>query len=220
MFAAMRLMPNGEIDSTFANGGHVRIPGTETPGGGDYLSDIALDPSGGILLIGGGDNPEGRGGVLVRLKGDPDSDGDGVVDACETNTGVYVSFFDTGTDPGNRDSDGDGLSDGDEVFHHSTNPVNPDTDGDGFADGCEVLTGKSPLDPLDRPALVAEVRAAVEFTFPSAIGKSYRIEGSPDTVEWAPVESGIPGTGQVIQRFYSTRNQPKRFLRVEEEVAP
>ncbi|MFT5110517.1 MAG: hypothetical protein ACI9UA_006173, partial [Pseudoalteromonas tetraodonis] len=50
-------------------------------------------------------------------------------------------------------------------------PLDPleslDTDGDGFLDGYEILTGKLPLDPLDRPALVAEARTAIEFTFPA-----------------------------------------------------
>ncbi len=219
-FAAIRLMPSGIPDSTFSAGGSVQIPGTEAPSGSDWARDIALDPSGGILVIGGADNPQGRGGVLVRLKGDPDSDGDGVVDASETNTGIYVSPFDTGTDPNNRDSDGDGLSDGEEIFQFFTNPLNPDTDGDGFLDGYEVQTGKSPTDPLDKPALVAEVRTAIEFSFPSALGKTYRIEDSPDMTAWSPVEGGISGNGGTITRFYSTRNKEKRFFRVEEQVEP
>lgn len=45
-----------------------------------------------------------------------DSDQDGIMDCYETNTGVYVSPTDTGTDPTNPDTDGDGLSDGDEVY--------------------------------------------------------------------------------------------------------
>jgi uncharacterized delta-60 repeat protein len=219
-FAAIRLMPAGVPDSTFSPGGAIQIPGTEAPSGSDWARDIALDPSGGILVIGGADNTLGRGGILVRLMGDPDSDGDGVVDASETNTGIYVSPFDTGTNPNNRDTDGDGLSDGDEAYQHFTLPLVPDTDGDGFLDGYEVQTGKSPTDPLDKPALVAEARTAIEFSFPSALGKTYRIEDSPDMTGWAPVESGISGNGGTITRFYSTRNKEKRFFRVEEQTAP
>jgi sulfatase modifying factor 1 len=44
-----------------------------------------------------------------------DSDGDGLDDSAETNTGVYVSASDTGTDPNNADSSGDGISDGEAV---------------------------------------------------------------------------------------------------------
>jgi hypothetical protein len=140
----------------------------------------------------------------------PDADGDGLTDAEEVNT------YDT--DPAKGDTDGDGLGDYEEVFTYGTNPNLKDTDGDGFLDSYEVLTGKSPLDPLDKPALVAEARTAIEFTFPSALGKTYRIEGSPDLSVWTTEESGIPGNGGVIQRFYSTRNVPKKFFRVEDET--
>ena len=71
---------------------------------------------------------------------------------------------------------------------------------------------------LDKPALVAEARTAIEFTFPSALGKTYRIEDSLDLTTWGTVESGITGNGGQIQRFYSTRNVPKRYFRVEEDA--
>ena len=51
-----------------------------------------------------------------------DSDFDGLDDAVETNTGVYVSPSDTGTTPGAADSDGDGVPDGLEV-KEETSPV-------------------------------------------------------------------------------------------------
>lgn len=216
-FAAVRLMPDGLPDSSFSPGGITLVPATEGHNG--IVSDIARDSSGHILLIGNAYNPAGEGGLLVRLQGAPDTDGDGVVDSSETNTGIYVSPFDTGTNPNNRDTDGDGLSDGEEAYRYLTKPLVPDTDGDGFLDGYEVQTGKSPVDPLDKPALVAEARTAIEFTFPSAIGKTYRIEDSPDMTGWTAVENGIAGTGGVVTRFYTTRNQLKRFFRVE-QVTP
>ena len=96
-------------------------------------------------------------------------------------------------------------------------PLNADSDGDGFLDGYEVLTGKLPLDPLNKPALVAEARTAIEFTFPAAIGKTYRIEDSLDLTTWETVDSGIVGAGGRVQRFYTTRGMPQRFFRVEED---
>jgi hypothetical protein len=78
-----------------------------------------------------------------------DSDNDGIPDANETNTGVYVSPTDTGTDPNNADTDGDGLSDGVETgtgtyvsaTNTGTDPNILDSDGDGLSDSVETNTG-------------------------------------------------------------------------------
>lgn len=88
-----------------------------------------------------------------------DTDGDGLKDNVETNTGIYVSPSNTGTDPLNPDTDGDGLKDGAETNTHifvnsndaGTNPFNPDTDGDSVKDGNEVFLGSNPLDPSSKP---------------------------------------------------------------------
>ena len=114
------------------------------------------------------------------------------------------------------DSDQDGLSD-EEEKSLGTDPYNKDTDGDGYLDGYEVQTGHAPLDPLDAPPLVAEARTAIEFTFSSTIGKTYRIEDSPDMANWSVVESAITGNGAIIQRFYTTRNVAQRYFRVAVE---
>ncbi len=45
-----------------------------------------------------------------------DVDGDRLANSVETNTGIYVSPTNTGTDPNNPDTDGDKLSDGDETL--------------------------------------------------------------------------------------------------------
>ena len=57
---------------------------------------------------------------------DDDDDNDGLLDSHETNTGIYTSPTDTGTDP-----------------------LNPDTDGDGMSDFAEVTFGTDPTDPSD-----------------------------------------------------------------------
>ncbi|MDB4470400.1 hypothetical protein N9046_08745 [Akkermansiaceae bacterium] len=44
-----------------------------------------------------------------------DTDGDGLKDVVETNTGVFMSMEDTGTNPLNKDSDNDGVSDSSEL---------------------------------------------------------------------------------------------------------
>jgi hypothetical protein len=59
-----------------------------------------------------------------------DEDSDTLLDIVETDTGVYVSPTDTGTDP-----------------------FLWDTDGDGYSDGREVAFGSDPNDPDDTPTL-------------------------------------------------------------------
>ena len=57
-------------------------------------------------------------GVVDAGETDPrnaDTDGDGLADGVETNTGVLVDATDTGTNPLVADSDGDGIPDGAEV---------------------------------------------------------------------------------------------------------
>lgn len=92
-----------------------------------------------------------------------DTDNDGLPNAHETNTGVYISETETGTDPNNPDSDGDGLGDYIESYDHGTvnapslgtDPNDPDTDGDGLMDGVETNTGiyQSPSDTGTDPLL-------------------------------------------------------------------
>ena len=45
-----------------------------------------------------------------------DTDGDGILDRFETNTGTFIDNEHTGTDPEVADTDGDGLTDGEEVY--------------------------------------------------------------------------------------------------------
>jgi formylglycine-generating enzyme required for sulfatase activity len=59
--------------------------------------------------------------ALATAKG-ADSDFDGLDDTVETNTGIYVSPSNTGTNPSAADSDGDGVPDGLEV-KEKTSPV-------------------------------------------------------------------------------------------------
>ena len=65
---------------------------------------------------------------------DDDDDGDGLPDGVESNTAIFVSASDTGTDP-----------------------LDPDSDGDGFEDGSEVVAGTDPNDPSSHPLLPTPV---------------------------------------------------------------
>ena len=53
----------------------------------------------------------------ITFPNNPDSDGDGLYDGPETNTGIWVSISDTGTNPLNKDSDGDSYWDNYEATH-------------------------------------------------------------------------------------------------------
>ncbi len=78
-----------------------------------------------------------------------DTDGDGLADGVETNTGTFVDATNTGTDPNDPDTDDDGLADGVETntgtfvsaSDTGTDPHVADTDSDGLSDGAETGTG-------------------------------------------------------------------------------
>ena len=88
---------------------------------------------------------------------DDDIDGDGLFNVIETNTGIYNSSIDTGSDPRNADTDGDGVCDGptSPVTSNCTAgpdafPLDPaahaDTDGDGMPD--ELFGNSTSTPPL------------------------------------------------------------------------
>ena len=142
-----------------------------------------------------------------------DTDSDGILDAYETGTGIYVSLSNTGSNPTVADTDGDGLNDGDEVKQYGSNPNIKDSDGDGFEDGFEVYTGYNPASATSTPEAQSSMLTAVEFRFNAANGHTYRIESSTDLSNWSIVEAGISGTGARVTRFYSIEGQTRRFYR-------
>ena len=96
-----------------------------------------------------------------------DSDGDGISNIYETNTGIWVSPTDRGTSPSRSDSDGDGLGDGVEnntgIFvsrlQTGTNPNRADTDGDGVNDKREIDFGTNPNSAFDGDYMVIDLSA-------------------------------------------------------------
>ncbi len=97
-----------------------------------------------------------------------DTDADGLRDGVESNTGVWISATNTGTNPTQADSDNDSLRDGLEsnsgsyvsATNPGSNPNLPDTDGDGAGDWYEATasftnpnsTSSKPNIPYPLPA--------------------------------------------------------------------
>jgi hypothetical protein len=145
---------------------------TLAPDGAGYVVDISTDEP--VATIDVYNLPPAPEAVPTLAPADSDSDGDGVLDADETNIfgtdpGNADSDFDgvldgdeiaVGTDPlvadifaeesGDADSDGDRLLDGDEAAF-GTDPGIADSDGDGWFDGDEVNLGTDPLDSSSFP---------------------------------------------------------------------
>ena len=116
------------------------------------------------VFLGGSSRVEAIGFSVEVVVGSLDTDGDGLSDLVETNTGVWVDVNDRGTDPLDDDSDDDGIPDGAESnsgvfvspFETGTNPNTFDSDLDGVADGPEVAAGSDPSDAGSLPRIEIE----------------------------------------------------------------
>jgi len=153
--------------------GRIFIPANAADTDGDGLADFWEEvyfPGNLAAMNGTGDNDSD--GVTNRQEQDrgldptkSDTDGDGLLDGVETNTGAYVSTTDTGTNPLVADTDGDGRRDGDEVNGAiKTNPTLADTDGDGFSDGSEVASGHNPNDANHNPDTTPIANSETDFS--------------------------------------------------------
>ena len=136
-----------------------------------------------------------------------DSDSDGLSDAFEE----LVSL----TNINNSDTDNDGLADGDEVNTYRTNPNSSDSDSDGFTDLYELETAYDPNSAESTPDAQVNIMTAIEVDFNAALGATYEIQFSTDTIEWTVIEAGIVGEGNAVERLYSRKDFPTGFFRVE-----
>ncbi|MCC6694516.1 MAG: right-handed parallel beta-helix repeat-containing protein [Candidatus Hydrogenedentes bacterium] len=92
-----------------------------------------------------------------------DSDGDGLADIVESNSGDYLNLLDTGSDPNDPDTDNDQLTDGYEVTTSGTDPTDADTDNDTYEDGFELSHGSNPLDENSTPPVGLSVLSVPVF---------------------------------------------------------
>ena len=148
--------------------------------------------------------------ITINLNNAPaeDSDGDGLPDAAETNTGIFVSENDTGTDPTSADTDGDGFNDGEEV-QAGSDPNDASSTPDGNQPAPLTLNIRS-------SRLPSGAIQSLLIRFDSRPGKSYRVEESANMKQWRPREEGIQGNGQKIERSIPALGETL-FLRVVEE---
>ena len=94
-----------------------------------------------------------------------------------------------------------------------------DPDGDGWTNEQEYVGG---TDPNSRTSLlrISAMQASgndMQLTFPSVLGRTYRVERSDTLLEgsWSTVQDDISGTGAPIQiTDLSGAAQAKRFYRI------
>lgn len=94
-----------------------------------------------------------------------------------------------------------------------------DSDGDGATDATEAAFGTNPNAPGSRPAVLVTVNAndTLTFTWPTAVGRTYRLETSTTLGAWTPVQAGLTaGTWTTPQPPESGLNSG-RFYRVAAE---
>lgn len=136
-----------------------------------------------------------------------DTDGDGYDDLAETNTGIWFSDADTGSNPTLEDTDGDGLLDGQEnpdtgtasASPYNSDPNRRDSDYDGYSDNSEVAALTDPALNTSYPAspLVITGSAVKNFgtTFAQGVlrrftnadkGKTFRVSGTAGNSAFAP----------------------------------
>ena len=104
-----------------------------------------------INLFTNADNPT----TLVINPQTIDTDGDGLTDIAE---------LESGTNPALADTDGDGLSDGAEINKHKSNPLVADTDGDNFSDSEELTAGTDPTNAASNPSVDSDGDGLTDLT--------------------------------------------------------
>lgn len=132
----------------------------------------------------------------------PDLDGDGIVDALESGSGVFNGVDDPGTSPHSADSDGDGQSDGAELVAGT----NPNAAGDQFK--MEMAENEEGDFVITWPARTGR-RYAVEF---SDVGQGQDDFNFTPMVGIAPIEVAEDGMASVT--IARPAGVSRRFYRV------
>jgi hypothetical protein len=189
-FSHVALSYASEVLALYMDG--VELATGAAPGG--CGSTVGPVESRDILRIGSDETAEGAPssdrdfrGVIdeVRITGSPrttsqllftadilDSDGDGLLNSVESDTGIFVDENDTGTNPFAADTDDDGLDDSAEITL-GTDPSDPDTDDDNICDGSGTGGGACSAGPDLCPYLNTGVETdsgGIDTATPDGIG--------------------------------------------------
>ncbi len=136
-----------------------------------------------------------------------DTDGDGYDDLAETNTGLWFSDTDTGSNPTLQDTDGDGLLDSLEnpdtgtasASPYNSDPNRRDSDYDGYSDSTEVAALTDPALNTSYPSSPLAITGAAVKNFGTTFaagalrrftnadkGKTFRLTGTASNSAFAP----------------------------------
>ncbi len=142
---------------------------------------------------------------------DPDDDNDGLLDTVETNSGIYISPTDTGSNPLIKDTDADSYFDGDEVTGSALGYVsNPNIDNyvSVAAPGSYTTPQWQPdgsagnaMTQGDTSSLTAQYEWTLNYkmTLLGGIGYKFAANGSWATYNWGngpnDIAAVIPATG-------------------------
>lgn len=158
-------------------------------GGGDLVAGewayrgLALQRAG----TGAAGVPAGRTTEFwMAVRGDEDSDGDGVPDVVERHV--------LGSDPARRDTTGSGLNDWEKVYRYGLLPTEVSTAGDGISDAEKVATGKDPAQPVSASEATA-AQTSIRYAYDEddrLVGTWFGAGGGGTTTGLSPV--GNPET--------------------------
>lgn len=176
---------------------------------GDGMDDafevsVGLDPNDSTGVNGADGNNDGD--SLTNITeynlglnpSETDSDGDGLADDAENDSGTFQDLSDRGTDPRLADTDRDGINDGSEtntgifvdINDTGTDPLvaGGDTDNDAFPDSFEILNDspEQRFDPFDPNLPGGPNPNGFAIAFNGAAGGGQAIEFPPTVFIGAP----------------------------------
>jgi hypothetical protein len=97
-----------------------------------------------------------------------------------------------------------------------------DFDKDGRSDLAEAVAGTDPRNPSDffkinRTNVLSADGASLSLSWPSKVGRNYRVQCSNDLQTWLDISPSIHGTGTEITHQFAPPSSGPCFLRVRIE---